>query len=698
MKKSVLIVGLSLLLLLPSGSAWAYPNYGSSDTGLSPEIVTTSSKAPDIIWEEEQTAKIMVSQLPLASYTGQNGVTINSYSSLYTSEEELQKIYAELLNNAHGSEISYLSHINLYPDYPYGNGTAGRWYGYWRNKELAPDRYIEIYGVDSLTFMEIAHTLSHEYGHHFTYYYLNRKEGSTSDLSETGFTKLRNLTSYTELENGSHEWAPEEIAAEDYAQLFGSSTWKKGLDYTDVRDVALSGTGDQPRRISSLANFNVRPQENTVLPYAWEVPNLYSYWVRLSGVTGPKDSTPPSRPFLALTKIEGNTLTLSWTPSTDNLTQDIRYTVVYTNASYPEDPMGIRTTTDSEGRDAVIGSYKSGSTTYSDRILNGKTTIWVNAQDEAGNIVRSNSLELDENNLQASLSALPNRIYGFDHYDTSIAIAKTGWPNGSEIAFLVTGKNFPDALNAAPLAKKYNAPILLTDSILDTKVKNELNRLGVNQVVIVGGIGAVAQIVEDDLNKMGIATRRIFGIDCYATALAVAQELNSTSDQVFIATGENFPDALSAAPIAANLGIPILLTNKTTLPESVQNFIKEHQINKAYVVGGPAVISKEIDSKLPNPVRIYGNSGYDTNSALINKFKANINFQTIFLAKGSKFPDALSGSALASLTHSPILLTDAGFTAPAQSLIEENKTSIKNVKILGGDGALSNEIITELLK
>ncbi len=54
---------------------------------------------------------------------------------------------------------------------------------------------------------------------------------------------------------------------------------------------------------------------------------------------------------------------------------------------------------------------------------------------------------------------------------------------GAEYAVLVNGENFPDALSAAPLAKKYNAPILLNSSwILDTSVEDELKRLEVKQI------------------------------------------------------------------------------------------------------------------------------------------------------------------------------------------------------------------------
>lgn len=60
--------------------------------------------------------------------------------------------------------------------------------------------------------------------------------------------------------------------------------------------------------------------------------------------------------------------------------------------------------------------------------------------------------------------------------------------NTSDYAILVNGENFPDALSASVLAKKYNAPILLTgSSSLDDTASNQLTRLKVKKVFIVGG-------------------------------------------------------------------------------------------------------------------------------------------------------------------------------------------------------------------
>jgi putative cell wall-binding protein len=166
--------------------------------------------------------------------------------------------------------------------------------------------------------------------------------------------------------------------------------------------------------------------------------------------------------------------------------------------------------------------------------------------------------------LQASSQLQSGRLAGKNRYETSAAIAKSGWTT-SDYAIIASGENFPDALCGAPLAKKYNAPILLTakDS-LDEQSKNQLSSLKVKKVFIIGGVGVISLSVEQEISSMGIEVTRIAGNDRYETSLKVAKTIGEFN-QAVVATGENFPDALSIAPIAAMKGIPIILTPKDNL-------------------------------------------------------------------------------------------------------------------------------------
>lgn len=78
---------------------------------------------------------------------------------------------------------------------------------------------------------------------------------------------------------------------------------------------------------------------------------------------------------------------------------------------------------------------------------------------------------------EALLAGVP-RIAGTDRIDTALKIAATGWPEGCETVVLVKSGDFPDALAGVALARKHNAPILLTpQDSLDNRVEEALLNL-----------------------------------------------------------------------------------------------------------------------------------------------------------------------------------------------------------------------------
>lgn len=80
------------------------------------------------------------------------------------------------------------------------------------------------------------------------------------------------------------------------------------------------------------------------------------------------------------------------------------------------------------------------------------------------------------------------RLAGETRYHTSVEISKNGWKDGSATVVLAKGDDYPDALSGATLAKKLNAPILLTKKDkLHQATKQEIQRLKASKVVILGG-------------------------------------------------------------------------------------------------------------------------------------------------------------------------------------------------------------------
>jgi len=86
-----------------------------------------------------------------------------------------------------------------------------------------------------------------------------------------------------------------------------------------------------------------------------------------------------------------------------------------------------------------------------------------------------------------------NRLAGGDRYSTAARLAQVFWPTTTDVVYLATGRNFPDALAGVPAAGLDRAPLLLVDpTCLPTATKQELDRLQPTTVVVLGGTATVS--------------------------------------------------------------------------------------------------------------------------------------------------------------------------------------------------------------
>lgn len=287
-------------------------------------------------------------------------------------------------------------------------------------------------------------------------------------------------------------------------------------------------------------------------------------------------------------------------------------------------------------------------------------------------------------------SSTSNRIMGEDRYKTAVAISQTGWPDGAATAILATGENYPDALSAAPLAHKYNAPILLTQSnALNDDTASELKRLKVKKVYLIGGLGVLSANIETQLAKLSISSARIAGQDRYDTSIQIAKALG-TSKGAFITTGLDFPDAISAAPIAAAQGMPIILVPPDSLPASTSNYLSSKKFSNLYVLNGSNELSDNLVNQLSNAEVITGNDPYERNVNLIKRFSDNLNFNSVYVATGSDYPDALAASALAQKNQAPVILVPSN-TVPSLEAAFLRSKLVNSINIVGGDAAISSQ-------
>gem|GEM_PF-801489 len=181
--------------------------------------------------------------------------------------------------------------------------------------------------------------------------------------------------------------------------------------------------------------------------------------------------------------------------------------------------------------------------------------------------------EIEEELKNLGLSLEVERIGGSNRYETSILLAQRV---PSDTVILANGDDFPDALSAASYAGIKQYPIVLTSKKMPEAVVNYLNQVQPSQIIVIGGEGVVPteSLTAHNLN----ITTRLGGSNRYETNAAVVNYAKDsyTTDDIFLASGTNFPDAVAGTVLAAKYQAPLLLTEKDDIPSPVYTYLREH--------------------------------------------------------------------------------------------------------------------------
>ncbi|WP_350342921.1 cell wall-binding repeat-containing protein [Proteinivorax tanatarense] len=284
------------------------------------------------------------------------------------------------------------------------------------------------------------------------------------------------------------------------------------------------------------------------------------------------------------------------------------------------------------------------------------------------------------------------RLAGDNRFETATEISKYGWEQ-SDTVILARADDFADSLAGVPLSKKLDAPILLTQTdTLSDNTLGEIERLGAGNVIILGGKNAVSDDIKDQLKQMSLDVERIGGEDRFETAKLISEKVVGDTEkvkQVVVAYGNNFPDGLSAAPLAANNNAPILLVDTEDAKEDTLEFIKDHNVESTLVIGGKAVISDEVMENLPNAERISGDDRYETSIAVAEKIETD----TVFVSSGTSFADSLTAAALAAKKNGTVVLSrEASLPTVTSEYLDVNGEDFNRYYIAGGNAAINAEV------
>jgi putative cell wall-binding protein len=293
------------------------------------------------------------------------------------------------------------------------------------------------------------------------------------------------------------------------------------------------------------------------------------------------------------------------------------------------------------------------------------------------------------------------RLAAADRYQEAVVISQAlvPAPGTTPLVYLASGDLFSDALSAGSVAAQRGAPVLLTTkSSIPSPVIAELSRLKPADVVVLGGPATISPAVIAQLNSLSPAptVTRFGGADRYEVSrnlIADPKFGTKSSNAVLLATGATFADALSGAPAAGKGGSPVLLVNgaQAALNSAESALLKKLSPDAAVILGGAASISREIEVNLRDSgqatTRVYGEDRYFVSSHIASLAFPAGTVDTVYLATGANFPDALAGAPLATRDRSPILLATRD-CIPIDVAHRISALGATKIVILGGTASL----------
>lgn len=322
-------------------------------------------------------------------------------------------------------------------------------------------------------------------------------------------------------------------------------------------------------------------------------------------------------------------------------------------------------------------------------------------------VFRQKAVEIPKNHSSteenySSIEAFNRNKYEFRRLSSMFDIASELNTGDCDNIVISTGMTFADSLTGTLLAARKNAPILFTDIKSDEDVLSyvgaHLKKSGT--LYILGREGAVNLKIESRFKKLGFNIVRLGGTDRYDTCEIINNNLDIPKEvPVIIASGENFPDALSISSVAAIKGYPILLTQKDIVPNQTIRQLNRIKPSKIYVIGGTEVISEDTFNMMKkcssNVNRIYGIDRYETSLNICKAFNFNSN-GIITLSIGSDFKDALAGSVISSKYGAPILLVGDNITHSAKQFLDDS--SYRKLIIFGDTDSINKDIVNTLTR
>jgi len=216
---------------------------------------------------------------------------------------------------------------------------------------------------------------------------------------------------------------------------------------------------------------------------------------------------------------------------------------------------------------------------------------------------------------------------------------------------------------------------------------------------VVGSPNSVSENVLREIDALSPTdeVRRIGGANRYETSRLIVEDAFPAGSyrEVFLPTGEKFPDALSVAPIAGRTGQPVILVNGAVggLDAATRAALDRLDADQGRLIGDTPSISAGIEADLSasglvgSVDRIAGTDRHDTSRLLNAEYPSFELNDAAFLARADSFADALSVGPAAAALGAPLYLSNPG-CVPYDTRVELQAHELDYVTLLGGPGTL----------
>lgn len=365
---------------------------------------------------------------------------------------------------------------------------------------------------------------------------------------------------------------------------------------------------------------------------------------------------------------------------------------------------------DSQGRIMLTWEYIQGADGYEVYRSNSSTGTFTRLSSQTGNTFHNGSVNPGQV-YYYKVRAISNSSSKYTESSTVAQIAKLAQP----VVKTTTNNDGKPVLSWSAVrgADRYEVYRAVSADGTYTNISSLTSTSYTDTAASVGSTYYYKVLAASDMDQNANTESKVVNITCvapaasidrysgnnrYETAFAVADALKEQQgvdkfENIIVAYGDNYADALAGSYLAKVKNAPILVVN-SRMENYVKDYIDENT-NKAgtiYLLGGEGVVSRNFANSLTssgyNVKRLGGANRYETNMSILRE--SGVTNEDILVCSASSFADSLSASAVGK----PILLVNTSLYDEQKDLLSTFDTD--RFYLIGGTGAVTASVGTEL--